>query len=131
VNWEWPPVCATQATAVEKVVLIVEDEFWTRYTASEYFRLMGYGVLAAQSADEAIALLQSGKRIDVVFSDVKMPGSSMDGLELAKWLSQQFPNIPVLLTSGTELKHLPYTVRAFFRKPYSLANVERGIRGMV
>ena len=110
-------------------VLIVEDHFWTRYMAAEYFRSSGYRVIEANDADEALSVLASGNQVHVVFSDIQMSGS-MDGLALAHWIAQRYPGLPVILTSGRRPDVLPANCRCFFVKPCSLADVEREIRGL-
>ena len=110
-------------------VLIVEDHLWTRYTLADYLRAAGYRVVEARDAEEAISVLSSGKPIDVVFSDIKMPGS-MDGISLADWIGQHYAGMPVILTSGHRPPLLPAACRAFFLKPCSLAALEQEIGGM-
>jgi CheY-like chemotaxis protein len=117
-------------TKAQVTVLIVEDHFWTRYMAAEYFRGSGYRVIEANNADEAVSVLASGSPVDVVFSDIGMPGS-MDGLALADWIAQRSPGLPLILTSGRRPAVLPANCRCFFVKPCSLADVEREIRGLV
>jgi CheY-like chemotaxis protein len=56
-------------------------------------------VIEAADGDKARATLDGGATIDLVFSDVRMPGQ-MDGLALAQWIRQHRPSIPVILTSG-------------------------------
>jgi two-component system, response regulator PdtaR len=110
-------------------VLIVEDHFWTRYMAAEYFRGSGYRVIEANNADEAVSVLAAGSQVHVVFSDIRMPRST-DGLALADWIAQRYPRLPVILTSGRRPDVLPASCRCFFLKPCSLADVEREIRGL-
>ena len=110
-------------------VLIVEDHFWTRYMAAEYFRNAGYRVIEANDADEALSVLASGNQVHVVFSDIQMSGS-IDGLALAEWIAQRYPHLPVLLTSGRRPDVLPANCRCFFVKPCSLEDVEREIRAL-
>jgi CheY-like chemotaxis protein len=116
-------------TEAQVTVLIVEDHFWTRYMAAEYFRDAGYRVIEANDADEALSVLAAGNQVQVVFSDIQMSGS-MDGLALADWIAQRYPGLPVLLTSGRRPDALPANCRCFFVKPCSLADVEREIRGL-
>jgi two-component system, response regulator PdtaR len=116
-------------TKAQVTVLIVEDHFWTRYMAAEYFRGSGYRVIEANNADEALSVLASGNRVHVVFSDIQMSGS-MDGLALADWIAQRYPGLAVILTSGRRPEVLPANCRCFFVKPCSLADVEREIRGL-
>jgi two-component system, response regulator PdtaR len=117
-------------TKAQVTVLIVEDHFWTRYMAAEYFRGTGYRVIEANDADEALSVLASGNQVHVVFSDVQMSGS-MDGLTLADWIAERYSGLPVILTSGRRPHVLPANCRCFFLKPCSLGNVEREIRGLV
>jgi two-component system, response regulator PdtaR len=122
------PVPSDRAgTTAQKTVLIVEDHFWTRYMAAEYFRGSGYLVIEANDADEALSVLASGKRVHAVFSDIRMPGS-MDGLALAAWIAQRYPGLPVILTSAHRPDVLPANCQSFFVKPCSLTDVEREIR---
>jgi two-component system, response regulator PdtaR len=114
------------STKAQVTVLIVEDHFWTRYTAAEYFRASGYRVIEANDADEAVSVLASGNQVHVVFSDVQMPGS-MDGLALTDWIAQRYPRLPVILTSARRPAVLPASCRGFFVKPCSLEDVEREI----
>ena len=81
-------------------ILIVEDEKLIRETLSEHLTDCGFEVLEAANAAAAIALLKSEEiEIDLVFSDIVMPGE-MDGLGLAAWLRAHRPELPLLLTSG-------------------------------
>jgi two-component system, response regulator PdtaR len=116
-------------TEAQVTVLIVEDHFWTRYMAAEYFRGSGYRVIEANNADEALSVFAAGNRVHVVFSDIQMSGS-MDGLALADWIAQRYPGLTVILTSGRRPEVLPANCRCFFVKPCSLADVEREIRGL-
>ena len=80
-------------------VLVVEDEFLIRTMVSDALRDAGLAVIEAIDADEAMRVLQSGVAIDLMFTDVRMPGS-MDGLTLLKNCTQLFPDLPVIMTSG-------------------------------
>jgi len=119
---------ALSQAKTKRTLPIVEDDFWTRYKAAEYFRNMGYEVLEARDADEAVSLLSSGKPIDVVFSDIRIPGS-MNGLALAGWITQHYSSLPVFLTSGRRSAELALTsAHVFILKPYSLTDLEMQIR---
>jgi CheY-like chemotaxis protein len=80
-------------------VLIVEDEFFVRFTTAEFLRDDGFEVLEAENADEALDILKSGAPVDLLFTDVRMPGS-MDGVALATLVRREWPRIPIILTSG-------------------------------
>jgi CheY-like chemotaxis protein len=80
----------------------VEDEVLTRLVIAEYLRECGYKVHEAANADEAVAVLEAPEvSVDIVFSDVLMPGS-MDGFGLAKWIRARRPEIAVILTSSVD-----------------------------
>ncbi len=80
-------------------VLIVEDEFFVRFTTAEFLREEGFEVLEAENADEALDILKSKAAIDLMFTDVRMPGS-MDGVALAGLVRNEWPGIHIILTSG-------------------------------
>jgi DNA-binding NtrC family response regulator len=80
-------------------ILIVEDEPLIRLALSEHLQDLGFQVLEAANAAEATALLDRHRGIDLVFSDVRMPGE-MDGIALAQWILEHRPGMPVMLTSG-------------------------------
>lgn len=81
-------------------ILMVEDEVLIRLVVAEYLRDCGYRVHEAATADEAIAILESPDvLIDLVFTDIAMPGSR-DGFGLAHWVRENRPGIQVVLTNG-------------------------------
>ena len=71
-------------------VLVVEDDVILRYTLAEWLRFEGYEVLEAMSADEAVVIFASILSIDLVVTDIEMPGS-MNGLDLAEQIKARFP----------------------------------------
>ena len=79
-------------------ILVVEDDSLVRETIVEHLKDCGYFVVEAASAEEAQTMLRSGINIDLVFSDVVMPGQN--GFELASWIRSQFAKMRILLTSG-------------------------------
>ena len=90
----------TETARPPETVLVVEDEIFIRLVVADYLRGCGYKVLEAANADEAVTLLQHKEiEVDVVFSDVEMPGS-MDGFKLAKWVRANRPEIDVILTGN-------------------------------
>ncbi len=98
-----------------------------RLVAVEFLQDSGFKVVQAASADGAIDLLTSNGPIDAVFSDIQMPGT-MDGVDLAHWISRERPEIKVLLTSGNAPSQPGVPI---LPKPYDLAAVARRLRGMV
>lgn len=80
-------------------VLIVDDEPAIRGFLYDYFSECGFNPLTVESGDDAVRMLETDTAIDLVFSDVRMPGS-MDGFDLARWVIANRPGLPILLTSG-------------------------------
>lgn len=80
-------------------VLVAEDDLYIRLVIAEYLREAGYEVVEAGSADEAMSVFRSGAAIDLLFTDVRMPGS-MDGCDLARRVRAEWPDTRVILTSG-------------------------------
>ena len=112
-------------------VLIVEDEVLIRMATADYLRGCGYRVIEAGSGDEAVAVLKTGIRVDVVFTDVSMPGT-LNGFGLAQWVRRERPGMRVILTSGVArtakeaqdlCAHGP-----LMGKPYDHGEVDRRIR---
>lgn len=115
------------------IVMIVEDDFDTRWVAAVYLRDAGFRVLEAGDVKEAMSVLSAGTHVDVVFSDICMPGD-FDGKFLAEWIAIHYPAIPVLLTSGAPAyAHISPTGRSweFIAKPCDPAEVIRRLREMV
>jgi CheY-like chemotaxis protein len=87
------------ATADMRVVLLAEDEPLIRFDIADELRRLGYRVIEAGNAVEAIAVLQSTARIDLLVTDVNMPGAG-DGLDVARALKERRPDIGVIVMSG-------------------------------
>lgn len=88
-----------QPTGKGQQVLLVEDNDGMRKIARKQLSDLGYKVIEADRAAAAVEILSKGEKIDLVFSDVVMPGE-MDGIGLANFIAREYPDIPVLLTSG-------------------------------
>lgn len=81
-------------------ILVVEDEDLIRLTVAEFLRDCGYCVFEAANADEAILTLTTeNRRIDLVFSDIRMPGT-MNGLRLARWVRAHKPTTQIIVTTA-------------------------------
>jgi CheY-like chemotaxis protein len=80
-------------------ILVVEDNTEVRRTVVRQLRDLGYDTLEASGGKEAITILESDERIDLMFSDVVMPGG-MDGTQLAEAATRVRPGLKILLTSG-------------------------------
>jgi DNA-binding NtrC family response regulator len=115
------------------VLLIVEDHFDTRWATAAYLRDAGYRVIEAGDAKEAMSVLSAGTHVDIVFSDINMPGD-FNGNLLAQWIAKHHPSVPVLLTSGAPGKaHIAATgsARAFIAKPCDPTELIRLIEAML
>ncbi|HLY80834.1 MAG TPA: response regulator [Caulobacteraceae bacterium] len=103
------------------IVLVVEDDGLVRQMSADELAEAGYQVLEAANSREAIAILESGVRVEVLFTDVNMPGE-LDGLGLARLAHDRWPRVRLLVTSGGARagpEDVPDEGR-FISKPYSL-----------
>jgi signal transduction histidine kinase/CheY-like chemotaxis protein len=80
-------------------VLVVDDDIEVADLAGQLLEACGYSVKLAHRAKAALDLLNGGEPVDLVFSDIIMPGG-MDGVQLAEELRRRFPKVSVLLTTG-------------------------------
>jgi CheY-like chemotaxis protein len=113
-------------------ILIVEDDPQLAMMIAEYIRECGYETLEAANADEAISLLRSGiAQVDIVFSDVAMPGA-MDGCALVRWVRQNYPLTEVLLTSGCVggIQSDGLHDVQLLEKPYKLDDLKRALSAL-
>jgi CheY-like chemotaxis protein len=116
-------------------VLIVEDEVLPRLAMAEYLRECGFQVVEAASGLEAQQLVLSGLKVDLVFSDITMPGG-VDGIDLALWLMVHCESTKVILTSGlpdslAKAQKACNQVLAFVPKPYNQFEVAAQIRQLL
>ncbi len=116
---------STQRTGT---VLLVEDNEEVAEVASAYFQQLGYGVKQCASAREALDLLGPDAKIDLVFSDILMPGG-MNGLELGHAIRKLYPGLPVLLTTGFSASGREAVEQGFvlLQKPFDLAGLEQAL----
>jgi signal transduction histidine kinase/CheY-like chemotaxis protein len=114
------------------IVLLVEDDEPVRILAGLELRAMGYQVLEAASGAEALALLREPQPVDLLFTDVVMPGG-MSGRELADAALQLRPALPVLFTSGYTENAVVHHGRLdpgvmLLQKPYRRDDLARAVR---
>lgn len=119
VRWQGEEVPAPD----QAYILVVEDELFVRIFISDALRDAGYRVLEAFNGDEAVEILNSGAHVDLVLSDVRMPGS-VDGLGLLAFVRDKFPTLPVVISSGHLNPELALENGAtrFLPKPYHIAD---------
>ena len=103
--------------AQKPVILLVEDDVLVRFTTAEIFRDAGCDVLEAVDASEALALLTTGHPLNLVVTDIRMPGH-MDGVQLASVIKNNRPNLPVVLFSS-HFDHPSHEADEFVQKPAS------------
>jgi two-component sensor histidine kinase/FixJ family two-component response regulator len=94
-----PSIMLLHQTAVPPKVLVVEDEMMLRMRAVDIVEDAGFTAIEAVNADEALEILESRSDIELLFTDIQMPGS-MDGLKLAHAVHQRWPSIKIILVSG-------------------------------
>jgi len=123
---------AADFTGSGEIILVVEDQAPVRAVTLSRLSKLGYEVREAKNAPAAIEFLQSGEPIDLIFSDVVMPGG-MSGFDLAEWVSLNRPDIPVVLTSGFT-ENPAYGLASgkgevpLLRKPYSRDHLAAAIK---
>jgi CheY-like chemotaxis protein len=106
-------------------VLLVEDEVLISNLVADCLTASGFSVHEVTTADEALRFIDSGANIDVLFTDVNLPGS-MDGAELATRARERRPEMPIVYASGRfKLSDIaPLVPRSLFMaKPYDPADV--------
>lgn len=117
----WPPLqvanCDPSPGREPAIILVVEDEVLIRLMIANELRTAGFTVIEAASADEAVAVLNISTKIDVLMTDIRMPGS-MDGVELAALAHSTWPRIKIIVASA----YNPYwptsvIIDAFVGKP--------------
>ena len=121
----------TGSTGVPNV-LVVEDEMLLRMRAVDIVEDAGFTPVEAVNADEAIAILESRSDIDLLFTDIQMPGS-MDGLKLAHAVHDRWPSIKIILVSGLVKPsdaERPADSR-FFGKPLGVGQMINELQAMI
>jgi len=112
-------------------VLVVDDQPDVLATTVELFKLMGYEVLSADNGDDAVEILRRTPDIQVLFSDVVMPG--MNGIKLGQEARRLIPGINVILASGFQGDAMGAASADigdfhFLVKPFRMADVARALR---
>ena len=113
-------------------VLVVEDEMLLRMRAVDIVEDAGFTPIEAVNADEALAILESRSDVDLLFTDIQMPGS-MDGLKLAHAVHERWPSIKIILVSGklTPTDGERPTDSRFFGKPLEVNQMIAEIQEMI
>ena len=119
-------------TAGPPKVLVVEDEMMLRMRAVDIVEDAGFTPIEAVNADEALAILESRSDIELLFTDIQMPGS-MDGLKLAHAVHERWPSIKIILVSGqlTPTEADKPTNSRFFGKPLEVKQMIAELQKMI
>lgn len=108
-------------------ILIVEDNPDVAEVTASLVEQLGYRTVRAENATDALSRLQRNDKINLVFSDIVMPGS-MNGIALAQEISRRYPQIPVLLTTGySDMVQAAESRFVILRKPFQLPTLEKSI----
>jgi PAS domain S-box-containing protein len=101
-----------------QTVLVVDDSPEVADVTSSLFEHLGYETIYRESAEAALKLLEAGTKIDLVFSDIVMPGT-IDGVGLAREIRSRYPDLPIALTTGFSdaAKAAPPNLK-ILRKPF-------------
>jgi two-component system cell cycle sensor histidine kinase/response regulator CckA len=121
-------------TEPRRVVLVVDDEQGLRDLVCRTLLAEGYATLEAAHGAEALEVLESVPEVDLVITDVVMPG--MDGRELARRISQRWPDIPILYISAYDVDDIfrrgsPRQSAPFLQKPFPLEELIATVRGLI
>jgi CheY-like chemotaxis protein len=110
-----------------QTVLVVEDDPAVRQVAISTLRSLGFGVIEAQTADEAARMLESNEDVRLVLSDVRMPGE-LSGIDLARLIKRKLPDVHVLLTTGYVDSDETINDLELLYKPYRAADLAERIQ---
>ncbi|MGH8637830.1 MAG: ATP-binding protein, partial [Burkholderiales bacterium] len=109
-------------------ILVVEDNPEVADVTATLLEQLGYQVARAGNAVEALARLQNGDRFDLLFSDIVMP-HGMNGIHLAQEVSEHYPGMHVLLTTGySDVAGAAESRFPILRKPFELSALDRAVR---
>lgn len=113
------PVLHGEVSAGSGTVLFVEDDPLVRATVVPALAQAGFDIIQAENADDALKILASGNKIDVLFSDVVMPGQ-LSGIDLARLARERYPSLHVVLASGHTDLRVDLTNVRLLGKPYDI-----------
>lgn len=122
-----------EASTKDKLrVLVVEDDAEVRNVTTEMLESFGYSTVEAKDAFEAVELLQSDARIDLMLSDIGLPGG-MNGIQLADKISHDQPALPIVLMTGYQSEQengegYVTSAQKLIHKPFSKAELSAAIK---
>ena len=117
------------------LVLIVEDEEQVRVLADSILQEDGHKTLTADTTEQALAILESGEKVDVLFTDIGLHGDNQAGLTLAQEATKRLSSLPVLYTTGQGvtdgMQALFVEQYGFVAKPYTASQLTTAIKNLV
>lgn len=113
-----------------QTILVVEDEILIRFILADSLRDIGFQVLEAGDGDEGLQILNSGQVIDLIVTDVRMPGE-VDGMELTRRSKSLAPGRPVIVCSAHLYESEAFPADEFLAKPYSIAALAEAIARLI
>jgi signal transduction histidine kinase/CheY-like chemotaxis protein len=118
-----------------EAILVVEDDDGVRAAVTDLLTELGYSVLRAANAEEALTVLKSGAHVDLLFTDVVMPGQ-IPARELARRARDSRPNLRVLFTSGYTQNAIVHNGKLdddvfLLSKPYRKDDLARKVRSLL
>jgi PAS domain S-box-containing protein len=116
-----------QCAAGSETILCVEDDVMVRNYVTVQLQGLGYKTIAASNAREALAILDSGVDVDLLFTDIVMPGA-MDGWQLAEQAALRRPGLKILFTSGYSNSNALPARSNLLVKPYRSTEIARMLR---
>jgi CheY-like chemotaxis protein len=120
------PISHTDASG--ETVLVVEDDPGVRNVTVARLEHLGYRIIEAENGQEALDALSQGQAVDLLLTDMVMPGG-MTGTELVAEVRQKYPDVRVILTSGyAEGRQLKTDGAPWLRKPYKIDELARTLR---
>ena len=129
------PITTPPRAAANETLLVVEDNADVRDYAVSVLEDLGYRVIEAADAEGALSALESTPPIDLLFTDVVLPGSA-SGRDLAEKLKERYPGLPVLFTTGYTRNAIVHNGRLdakvhLLNKPYTQQELARKIRELL
>jgi len=113
-----------------QVILLVEDEVLIRMQLADLLREVGYEVLEAANGEEATMILATAEKLDLIVTDVRMPGS-MDGIELTASAKRLCPSLPVIVFSGHLSPGAADPADLFIQKPFRENEVLSAVENLI
>lgn len=122
-----PSETTARSSGSGETILVVEDNPEVKLVAVTLLEQLNYRTVAVDDAKAALNVLGTGTPIDLVFTDIMLPGD-LDGVALAQAIGKKYPRIPVLLTSGYAKAMAGRHGLPILRKPYQLGALAEAIR---